>query len=362
MKLFFYVLADYVKYVLGTLVLSLFIFILMDFVQKTTKYMAEYSPKGEDLALFYVYQSPGLIVQVLPIASLLGSVVSMVVLSRSNEVTAMRAVGMSPVQIAAPLAVGGLLLSLFSAVLGEWVVPVSARKMHFVEEVQIKGQPAAGSIEGAHWVRGGGDLVTFREFDVRETKLLGIKKILISPVFQPIEVMRADEAVYLGEGDHWKLKNVSITRYSSSGTVVASEHVESSDQSLHIEPAKLQKERRLPNEMSFGELLDAIERGDRAGANVLPFKVDFNIKLAYPWAAFVVSLLGLKFGFRSERKVETIRGVLLALMVGLSYWFVLSAARALGLQGNLSPWVAAWTANVTMLCIVGYQLFRENSA
>lgn len=362
MKLFRYVLAEYVKYVLGTLVLSLFIFVLMDFVQKSTRYIAEYSPKSEDLALFYLYQAPALMVQILPVASLLGSVVSMVILSRSNEVTAMRAVGMSPLQIGVPLAIGGVILSFASAVLSEWVVPLTSRKMHFVEEVRIKGQPAAGSIEGAHWIRGGADLVSFREFDVREKKLIGVKSIKLGPSFQPQEVLQAEEAIYTGDRDLWSLNNVRAVRYSANGSIIASNTLPNHVDSLHIEPEKLQKERRLPNEMSFGELRDSIEQGDKAGANVLPFRVDLHIKVAYPWAAFVVSLLGLKFGFKSERKVETVRGVLLALMVGLSYWFILSAARALGLQGNLSPAVAAWTANFVMLAIVGYQLVREELA
>ena len=81
--------------------------------------------------------------------------------------------------------------------------------------------------------------------------------------------------------------------------------------------------------------------------------MDLQGKIAYPFAAFVVSLIGLKFGYKSERATETAKGVLLAFFVGISYWFIMSAGRALGLRGNLLPVVAAWMANVVILVLIG---------
>ena len=93
MTLFLYVLKDFFKYILGTLVLVLFLFIMFDFIHKTTKYLPKYNPETKHLILFYLYQVPNLFVQALPIASLLSSVICMVLLSRTNEITAMRAAG-----------------------------------------------------------------------------------------------------------------------------------------------------------------------------------------------------------------------------------------------------------------------------
>ena len=54
----------------------------------------------------YIFQIL-LLVQSIPIASLLASVITMVLLSRTNEVTAMRAVGMGPLRVGMPVALGG---------------------------------------------------------------------------------------------------------------------------------------------------------------------------------------------------------------------------------------------------------------
>ena len=82
MILFFYVLKDFVKYVIGTLLLVVFLFLLFDFIHKTTRYIPRYNPDTNLLIKYYIYFIPNLIAQALPIASLLASVVTMVLLSR----------------------------------------------------------------------------------------------------------------------------------------------------------------------------------------------------------------------------------------------------------------------------------------
>ena len=117
MILFGYVLKDFLKFVFGTLILCVFLFLLFDFIHKTTRYIPRYNPETKHLIQYYIFMIPNLIQQALPIASLLSGVICMVLLSRSNEITAMRAAGMGPLRIGAPIAFGGLLLSLGSFLL-----------------------------------------------------------------------------------------------------------------------------------------------------------------------------------------------------------------------------------------------------
>src|SRR5690606_6451539 len=137
MRLFLYIVREYLKYVAGTVVLTVFLFVLFDFIHKMTKDFAQHNPSGETIFRFYLFQIPGQIVQALPIASLLASVICMILLSRSNEITAMRAAGMGPLQIGAPLAAGGMLLSMGSLIIGEVFVPKFAQRVHYVQQVLI---------------------------------------------------------------------------------------------------------------------------------------------------------------------------------------------------------------------------------
>ena len=123
MRIFWYIFRDYLKYVIGTLVLCMFLFVLFDFIHKTTKYFTQYKPSTDLIFQMYLYQLPMHISQALPIASLLASVITMVLLSRTNEITAMRAAGMGPLKIGLPLATGGVLLSIAAYAVNERVIP-----------------------------------------------------------------------------------------------------------------------------------------------------------------------------------------------------------------------------------------------
>ena len=343
---------------LGTVILTLFLFILFDFIQRTTKYFAEYEPATKDIALFYLYQVPSQIVQALPIASLLASVITMILLSRTNEVTAMRAAGMNPWRIGLPLAAGGFALSLCSLSLGEWVVPQFAGQMHYVQKVKIEGAGEGENISGMHWMRDETRLINFREYDPVQRSLKQLKIIETGPNFRPIKSTEAWRAFYQPASDTWYLEEVRTNFFALDGTLVETVRISNQDLSLPIVPDKMRQERRKPNEMSFAELTELATEGDRSGANTLPYKVDLHAKAAYPFAAFVVSLIGLKFGYRSERNTETAKGILLAFAIGISYWFILSAGRALGNRGDLAPVVAAWLANVTILGLIVIDAWR----
>ena len=159
MTLFFYIIRDYLKYVFGTILLTVFLFILFDLIHKSSKDFAEYSPSALMILRFYLYQVPAQVVQALPIAALLSSVITMIFLSRTNEITAMRAAGMSAWQIGRGLAYGGLGLSLIALVVGELWLPRLAQRVHYIQEVEMRGIRDDQIASTVKWIRHGQSLL-----------------------------------------------------------------------------------------------------------------------------------------------------------------------------------------------------------
>ncbi len=305
---------------------------------------------------------PANITQAVPIASLLGSVVTMVLLSRTNEITAMRAVGMSPLQLAAPLAAGGFILSLTTFLMGEFILPQAAQTLHIVKDVQIEKENISDIAHGIEWARKDNMLVNFREFDIETSKIFDVKIIEVKPNFKPVKLTEVAQAVYLpGTGD-WELKAPRITLFNSNSTIDHMEFPETTLVKLPFDPSRIKRDRRETNELSAKELQDNIKRGEKTGMNTAAYKVDFHLKYSYPLAAFVVSMIGLQFGFRSERKTETARGIVIAFIIGMSYWFVLNALRAVGRRGDVHPLIVAWVPNIFMLIVVYFMSLRPRRA
>jgi len=362
MRLYLYILKEYLKYVIGTIVLTVFLFVLFDFIHKTTKYFAEHNPEAYHIVQYYLFQIPAQAVQAVPIAGLLGSVICMILLSRTNEITAMRAAGMGPFKLALPLAFGGAVLSIVSLLTGEYVLPKMAKKVHYVQQVLIEGEETDERAVGVRWIKDEQKLINFGDYDPLTRTLSFIKVLEVRPNFRPVTSTEASIAIYNEESNSWLLRDIKKIYFKRTGVIDRVAQIDAMDLEIPVEPTKLKKDRRKPNEMSLVELKEAIQRGETSGIDTLPYQVDFHGKIAYPFAAFVVSLIGLKFGYKSERATETAKGVLLAFFIGISYWFFLSAGRALSLRGNLHPMISAWLPNIIILAAVFVDTWRSRKA
>ncbi len=361
LRLFNYILRDFFKYVAGAMFLTLFLFILFDFIHRTTRYFPRYKPSAALVLKMYFYQMPGHILQAMPIAALLASVTCMLLLGRTNELTAMRAVGMGPLRIGAPLFAGGLVLTLAGWVLNEYVIPVTAGRVHYVQEVQIEGEPSFEIAQGVSWLRQGNMIYNFGKYDPELQAFQQLRVSRIRHDFTPDQAMEAASAKNTGKDSQWLLSDVSIMDFDNEGNIRQHAHQDHLLIKIPVDVHKLQKERRMPSEMSRRELQSRINGEENSGRDILPLKVDYHVKLAFPFACLVVSLLGLKFIFSSERSAETAKSTLLAIGIGMSYWVLLNSFLALGRRGNLSPLLSAWAANIVLLAIVLWDGWRAKT-
>lgn len=357
MTIYLHVLKEYFKYVTGLIFLCIFLFILFDFIHKTTGFFPRYKPEPKDIAYYYLYQIPFQFVQVLPIAALIASVMTMVSLSRTNEITAMRAAGMSPIRIGIPLGIGGLILSLISFAIGNNVIPITSAKMRYIEDVKIKKQPDQQLAKGTNWVRSKQKIFNFKQYNPLEGTLYGVKVIDLNKSFKISKITTAEKALFQKEQGNWKLLNTT-TKYFKNGRLIKFKRHENFISFLPIKIQNLKRERRIPDEMSIKELNDVISQGESQGKDILEEKVAYHFKFAYPFASFFVSLIGLRFAFRSERTTESAKSIIFAILVGVGYWFLMNAARAFGVRGDINSFVAAWSANFILFIYSIIQIAR----
>ena len=341
--------------------LTLFLFLLFDFIHKTTRYFPRYKPAAALVFKMYLYQLPSHILQAMPIASLLASVICMVLLGRTNELTAMRAAGMGPLRIGAPLFAGGIILAITGWILNEYIIPISSERMHYIQEVQIEGTPSFEIAQGVSWLRQGNKIYNFGKYDPELRSFQQLRISIIRSDFTANQAIEAVSAKSFGKDQGWLLSNVSIMKFDDQGNVIQHRKQDSMLIDFPIDVQKLQKERRMPSEMSRRELRSQLKGEENSGRDILPLKVDYHVKLAFPFAALVVSLLGLKFMYSSERSPETAKSILIALGIGMSYWVLLNSFLALGRRGNVSPLVSAWAANVILLVIVIWDGWRARA-
>lgn len=360
--LYLYVLRDFIKYVIGTLVLCTFLFILFDFIHRSTKYFAEHKAETRYIVEFYLTQIPQQMIQVLPIASLLSGMVVMVLLSRTNEITAMRACGMGPFRIAAPVISGGLLLSVAAFFFGEFVAPYASARMHYVQDVLIEGSKADEARTNASWRRIDNSLFHFSNYDPTAKILHGVTITSLDSRHRTSRIDFIRKAQFNEDNGKWNAENIVTRSFTDDGHLGSLTKKDKLEMLLPFEVEKLVKERRKTEELSLAEMKTDVKRGRRAGLDVATLYLDMHAKFAFYFASLFVSILGLRFAYRSERNVETARGVLLAIGIGISYWFILNAFKAVGKRGILPPMLAAWGANFCMMLAGAYEFYKAKKA
>jgi lipopolysaccharide export system permease protein len=75
--------------------------------------------------------------------------------------------------------------------------------------------------------------------------------------------------------------------------------------------------------------------------------VDLQLKGALPFAALVMTLLGVALAVPGAQQLSVSMALGSALVVGFGYWVFLALSVSLGNSGVLSPILAAWLANAT---------------
>ena len=355
-----YVAASYVKILSLTLVLSVFLFTILDLIGKANRYFTAYDPQLGHLALYYFYQSPFQIVQALPIASLVGAIVTMVGLSRNNETTAVFAAGMSPLRLLRAFVVSSLLLSFLAVIANEFLIPKSAYRMHHVKSVLIEKQADDQLAGGVRWKKDRNIFYSYGSFDSKTQTLRQIEALEMDKKEYHIRRQwSADSGLFQPSKNDWLLNDLRVVKFDDKGIASEISRKDFLLFPLPFKPDQLLKDRRDINEYSFSELADLIEMTKKSGAASAPMEVAFHVKLGYAFASLMMVFMAIPFSSLSERKTEIVKSIMGVFAVAFSYWFVLAATRAMA-NNNLFPTAfGGWTANL-FLAVAGFRMYRNS--
>ena len=129
------------------------------------------------------------------------------------------------------------------------------------------------------------------------------------------------------------------------------------DTSLALHPSDFKRRLNFMETMSIRELTDYIEQLKMLGeSNVKAYQIEKNKRYAYPFSAFILTLIGVSV---SSRKVKGGIGMQLGigLLVAFSYLLFMQFSSQFAISGSLYPWVAVWLPNV-VFAIIAVFLYR----
>lgn len=292
---------------------------------------------------YFLLKLPLIISQLLPIACLVGVLLAFALLNRSGEVLAFQGLGISRLEMAAPVLVVALLISLFDFGFSETVVPVTTRQARYLYTVQIKKGVQKG-VFAFHrlWLRSRDGFLSVDRYDGRQPpRLYGITFLHLGPEHNLVDVYKADGATW--DGRQWDLVNARILRIAGDGSVSA---LNEAAFPIDFRPADFILVRQDPEEFSLSELNHYIRSLKRKGLAPGGYVVDRDLKFATPLACLIMVALGVALSLDPlPRHLSLGRSFGLGLVIGFGYWVVLGFTSSFGHSGIIPAWLAAWLPN-----------------
>ena len=331
------------------------IFYIGTFIDKSDKLFKGQATTGMVLRLLG-FMTPQFVYFVIPLAALLSVLITFGLLSRSNELSVMKACGISLYRIAAPL----LLLSVvWSGVLFGLEQQVLARANEQVDRLDsaIRGRPPRTSSPLTRtWLIGrDGNIYHYTRFDPQQQAIQNLAIYrparegwqLESQLFTP----RATFA-----GGQWSGANGWQQDFTGRGRWTAF-----AQRTLSLElPEYFETEQPIAEMMTVPELKRFIDEQAASGINVVPLTIELQKKLAFPLVTVVMTLLAIPFGMTTGKR-GTLYGIGIGIVLALSYYVVGNAFAAIGKAGMLDPILAGWAPNILAAGSAAYLLLTART-
>ncbi len=337
-----YVLREFLRYFGLCLLGFLLIYVLVDFFDRFDTFLKYHATAGA-VTRYLVFKIPLIITQMLPVATLGAVLLALGMMARHNELTAMRACGISTLHLAAPLLVTAVLLSIGSLAWNETVVPYASERSRYVDMIEIRNRPLKALLsEDGMWFHGKAGIYNIQHFDSRKQALLGLTVYDFTPGFELHRLIEIPTAQW--RDDRWRFSDAVERTFDSAGNV-ATRRLTQDEFLLPDRPTDLQIMDKDPEELNFRRLRHHIQELSRKGIDTTESRVDLHLKLALPFVPLVMVLVGTPLATRNPRRRSIATSIGIGLVVGFSYWVLLALTISLGHGGAIPPLLAAWTAN-----------------
>lgn len=337
------------------LVFFLAIFIIVDVFEKIDTFI-DHHASLMSIVRFYLFSIPYIVVLILPVALLLGCLLSFGQLAKRNEIMAMEVSGLDFVRVAAPAVILSVVFSGFSLVMGEFAIPAANRAQENVMKIEIRRQLGSAVTRKANvnYLGSHGRIFLIKIYD---TVAKSMTEVVIQEFGSNTLLRRIDASKAVWDGKRWIFYDGFIRTFDK--TVEHASHFSTlTFPYLSEKPEDFAKGDVEPNEMNFVQLLHYVKKVRESGGRVQKYLVELHMKLAFPLTNIIVTLIGVALSTRVRRGTVTL-GVGLSLLVSFVYYGFLKTGQALGHSGTLPPVLAAWMGNIFFGSLAIYLLYRS---
>ncbi|MDH4222074.1 MAG: LPS export ABC transporter permease LptG [candidate division Zixibacteria bacterium] len=353
-----YLLKQFLSVLLFALLSFWIIFLIVDLVEHIDTFI-DRKATISSVVRYYLFYSPYIVVLISPVAMLLSSLFSTGLLSRQNELLAMKSSGISLQRILFPIMLLALFISSLVMLSGNLLIPYTNQQRLKIRYQEIEKKTRALQVSyGDIYLQTENDQIIYLNLYNDE------KKEGSGVLFQTFkdnrirEEIRAEKILWQGNG--WVFLK-GIQRIFSDSSSVQDERYLPFERILRLDlklkPEILTRKQKTPEEMSYQELKNYVKLKQKTGQDAALEKTDLYMKLSFPLANIIIVLFGCTLATRPRRSGLALS---FAISLGISflYYTFLRVGQSFGYSHRLPPLLAAWIANLVFGLVGIVLLFK----
>ncbi|MCI4397301.1 MAG: LptF/LptG family permease [Acidobacteria bacterium] len=327
--------------------------------------LSEFLTNGERWSLFGRYlasQSVGIFMLLLPLCLLMTVLVVLGILEKGNEITAMKASGISLYRISLAILCVGFGVGMMAWMMGEGIAPAANRAAQRDKEALKNFVSKFLNVSYDVWLfaPNRGALYHYDHYDAKRELFEGFSFYALAPSGNALsERFYASEARFVGEktlaysgGWRWVASGGKDNRFK---VIPSGELAAPADKNYFVIPPFLEGQT-----LSSGELASLIENLRQKGLPTERQRMDYYRKFADGATPLALLLAGLPFAFSVGRK-GSLYGVAIALALAVAFYVLVAIFTAVGEMEWLAPPLAAWAPAVIFGLGGGYWILNLRS-
>jgi len=352
-KLDLYIIRKFLGTFFFAIILIISITIIFDFSEKIDNFIDKEAPFKAVILDYYVNFIPYFANLFSALFTFISVIYFTSKMAYDTEIIAILSSGVSFRRMMFPYFVSALIIGIFSFLLSNFVIPpANAKRLDFTE-TYIKKR-FVNKERNIHRQIEPGLFIYMSNFET--SSKTGYKFSLEKfEGKQLVSKLTSRSIKWNEEKEKWTIKNYFIRRIDGDSETF--EKGKAIDTLLNFSPEEFSRRTNVVEAMNMMELDDFIdEQIMRGDSNISAYKIEKYRRIANPFSAFILTLIGVSLACR---KVRGGMGLHLGVGLALSFSFILfqQISTVFATNGSMNPLLAVWLPNIVFSIIAVY-LYR----
>jgi lipopolysaccharide export system permease protein len=340
------------------------IILLMDKILKLIELVVNRGGSLSNILILFLFISPSFLIITIPVAVLLGTLLTFGRLSSDSEITAFKASGVSLYQLFLPISIFALATFLLTSFLVFYGLPwgnsgfkstlyqLAQSKADIEIKERIFNDAFSGLVVYVDRVPlQGNHMEGILIYDQREK---GKSNTILAKEGFIINNHESQEIIL-------RLRNGDIHRFEPEAHTFQKIKFDTYDLKLELTKTFAAIEKKLKDkEMSIEDIRKKMEEVKRIGGDTTSYEVELHKRYAIPFTCIVFALIGVPLGIQPHRSGRSY-GFILSILILLAYYVSLTASEILALRKIIPAFSAGWTPNLLFSALGIYLLVKTAS-